>query len=181
MPPAALFGDVLAAGVRAASGDLVVKMDDDDWYGPDFLSDLQLARHYSGAEVVGMTAEFVYLEALDRTVRRTDESERTAKFVAGGTMMLGRAFLASVGGFRPVRKYVDAQLLSATHAAGGSVYRTHGLGYVLRRSPSGHTWDAGADYFLDRERLDEQWEGFVPSRLLEYDDADVPHAAGATT
>jgi hypothetical protein len=80
-----------------------------------------------------------------------------------------------------VRKYVDAQLLSATHAAGGSVYRTHGLGYVLRRSPSGHTWDAGADYFLDRERLDEQWEGFVPSRLLEYDDADVPHAADATT
>jgi len=145
MPPAALFGDVLAAGVRAASGDLVVKMDDDDWYGPDFLTDLQLARHYSGAEVVGMTAEFVYLEALDRTVRRTDESERTAKFVAGGTMMIERAFLASVGGFRPVRKYVDAQLLSVTHAAGGSVYRTHGLGYVLRRSPSGHTWEADAD------------------------------------
>ncbi|MGI8900190.1 MAG: glycosyltransferase family 2 protein [Nocardioides sp.] len=179
MPEAALFGDVLNAGVRVASGDLVVKMDDYDWYGPDVLTDLLLARRYSGAEVVGMTAEYVYLEALDRTIRRNDESERTSKFVAGGTMMVSRAFLASVGGFRPVRRYVDAQLLSAAHAAGASVYRTHGLGYVLRRSRSGHTWDAGVDYFLEADRLSEQWEGFVPSRLLEYDDAEAPRASGA--
>ena len=89
MPGDAWFGDVLTASVRAASGDVVAKMDDDDWYGPDFLTDLLLARHYSGADVVGMTAEYVHLEAIDRTVRRTDESERAAKFVAGGTIMVG--------------------------------------------------------------------------------------------
>jgi hypothetical protein len=54
------------------------------------------------------------------------------------------------------------------HASGGTVYRTHGLGYVLRRTASGHTWHADADYFLDPERLGEQWSGFVPSRLMEH-------------
>lgn len=168
------FGDVLNAGVRASSGDLIVKMDDDDWYGPDFITDLMLARHYSGADITGTTAEFVYLEALDRTIRRNDRSERNAKFVAGGTIMVERGYLAALGGFRPVRRFVDAQLLAATAALGGSVYRTHGLGYVLRRSAEGHTWDADDDYFLDPARLDQQWAGFSPSHLLTHDPADVP-------
>ena len=173
-PESLPFGDVLNAGVRAAGRDLLVKMDDDDWYGPDFLSDLLWARHYSGADLVGMTPDFVYLEELDTTLRRRDDSERAAKFVAGGTMLLERGFLAALGGFRPVTRFVDAQLLAATHAAGGVVYRTHGLGYTYRRSRQGHTWDPGLDYFLDPDRVTDRWPGFRPSRLLSYDAADVP-------
>lgn len=168
----AIFGDVLNAGVAAAGGELVVKMDDDDWYGPDFLLDLLLARHYSGAEVVGTTAEFVYLTASDRTVRRNKPTEVAARSVAGGTMLLGRDHLRSLGGFRRVRRFVDASLLSAVHTTGGTVYRAHGLGYVLRRTPSGHTWDAPDDFFLDPATLDQQWPGFAPSRLLGASPAD---------
>ncbi|RHW27858.1 glycosyltransferase [Nocardioides immobilis] len=174
VPESLPFGDVLNAGVRAAGHDLLVKMDDDDWYGPDFLSDLLWARHYSGADLVGMTPDFVYLEELDTTLRRHDDSERPAKFVAGGTMLLERSFLTAVGGFRPVTRFVDAQLLAATHAVGGTVYRTHGLGYTYRRSRQGHTWDPGLDYFLDPSRVTDRWPGFSPSRLLTYDPADAP-------
>ena len=79
-----------------------------------------------------------------------------------------------VGGFRSVRKYVDAQLLAAVERAGGSVYRTHGLGYVLRRNPSGHTWQVDADYLLDPSRVWSIEDGFRPSRLLAVDEADLP-------
>jgi hypothetical protein len=174
VPQSLPFGDVLNAGVRAAGRDLLVKMDDDDWYGPDFLTDLLWARHYSGADLVGMTPDFVYLEEIDTTLRRRDDSERPARFVAGGTMLLERNFLAAVGRFRPVTRFVDAQLLAATHAVGGTVYRTHGLGYTYRRSRQGHTWDPGLDYFLDPARVSDRWPGFSPSRLLTYDAADVP-------
>ena len=44
VPADMIFGDVLNAGVRAASGDLVCKMDDDDWYGPHHLRDLVHAK-----------------------------------------------------------------------------------------------------------------------------------------
>jgi hypothetical protein len=175
-PSDTVFGDVLAAAVAAASGDVVVKMDDDDWYGRDFLLDLLLARHYSGADVVGMTSEFMYLEELDRTIRRTDDSERNVQLVPGAALMVSKAFLADVGGYRPVRRDDDIHLLHAVHAAGGSVYRTHGLGLVVRRAGSGHTWDPGVDYFLDEKRVAATWEGFSPSRLLEVDPRDLPRA-----
>ena len=163
-PESTLFGDVLHAAATAAEGDVILKMDDDDWYAPDAIADLLRARAYSGAELVGMPAEFHYLEERDLTVRRGHSSEVYATFVAGGTMMVDRAMLREVGGFRSVRKYVDAQLLAAVRAAGGSIYRTHGLGYLLRRTPSGHTWQVDLDYLLDPERVAATYEGFRPSR-----------------
>jgi hypothetical protein len=176
VPADTLFGDALNAGVAAASGDLVMKMDDDDWYSPDFLLDLLVARTHSGADLVGTTSEYVYLEQLDRTLRRSDESERNARFVAGGTMLLSVADLRAVGGFRRSRRYVDASLLQSLLASGGSVYRAQGLGYVLRRTGEGHTWEPGLDFFLDPARMGDQWDGFVPSRLLEPDPLDAPRA-----
>ena len=112
-PESTIFGDVLDAAARAADGDVILKMDDDDWYSPDAIADLLRARAYSGAELVGMPAEFHYLEERDLTVRRGHPTELYATFVAGGTMMVDRSMLREVGGFRPVRKYVDAQLLAA--------------------------------------------------------------------
>ena len=51
--------------------------------------------------------------------------------------------------------------------AGGEVYRTHGLGYVLRRNASGHTWEVDMDYLLDPSRVERTWPGLTPSRLME--------------
>jgi glycosyl transferase family 2 len=165
-PEDTIFGEVLDAAARAADGDVILKMDDDDWYAPDAVADLLRARAYSGADLVGMPPEFHYLEERDLTVRRGHPSERYATFVAGGTMMVERSVLREVGGFRPVRKYVDAQLLSAVLAAGGAIYRTHGLGYLLRRTSSGHTWQVDLDYLLDPDRVAATYEGFRPSRLM---------------
>ncbi|MCB0895240.1 MAG: hypothetical protein KDB43_07665 [Nocardioidaceae bacterium] len=162
-----LFGDVLQAAARAADGDVLLKMDDDDWYAPDVVADLLRARAYSGAEVTGMPAEFHYLAPRDLTVKRGHPTEMYARFVAGGTLLVDRSVLREVGGFRSVRKYVDAQLLAAVTAAGGAIYRTHGLGYVLRRNESGHTWQVDMDYLLDPSRVQRTWDGFTPSRLME--------------
>ena len=167
-----LFGDVLTAGVAAADGDLVLKMDDDDWYGSDFVADLLLARAYSGAEMVGTPAEFHYLVPKDVTVRRGHKAELYAPFVAGGTMLVERGLLREVGGFRSVRRYVDAQLIAAVQRAGAATYRTHGLGYLLRRNASGHTWQVDDDYLLDPARVAEIRPGFAPSRLLDVDQED---------
>lgn len=173
-PEDTAFGDVLAAAASAASGDVVLKMDDDDWYAPDVVADLLRARDYSGAELVGMPAEMHYLAERDLTVKRGHPSELYARFVAGGTMLVDRGLLREVGSFRSVRKFVDAQLIAAVTAAGAAVYRTHGLGYVLRRNASGHTWEVDLDYLLDPVRVERTWEGFRPSRLFEHDPADRP-------
>lgn len=169
-----LFGEVLNQAAEHASGDVLLKMDDDDWYGPDFAADLLLARGYSGAEIVGCPAEFTFVAPLWLTTRRPDSTEIYRPFVAGGTMMIDRAAFRTVGGFRHTRKYVDANLLRAVTDAGGSVYRSHGLGYVLRRGSQGHTWDPGLGYFVKRKSASVQWRGFRPSSILDADPADLP-------
>jgi hypothetical protein len=152
----------------------VLKMDDDDWYSSDFVADLLLARAYSGAQMVGTPAEFHYLAEKDVTVRRGHKAELYAPFIAGGTMLVERGLLREVGGFRSVRRYVDAQLIAAVQRAGAATYRTHGLGYLLRRNATGHTWQVDDDYLLDPTRVAEIRPGFAPSRLLDVDEVDRP-------
>jgi hypothetical protein len=164
-PEDAVFGDVLDTAAAAASGDVVMKMDDDDWYAPDAVADLLLARAYSGAELVGMPDDLYYVEPTDETLRIGQPSEVYRQFVAGGTLMVERGLLHAVGGFRSVRRHVDAQLIAAVRAAGGATYRTHGLGYVLRRTDSGHTWQADLDEL--RSRAVDTRPGFRPGRLME--------------
>ena len=168
------FGDVLSGAARAASADVLLKMDDDDWYAPDVVHDLLMARRFSGADVVGMPSEFVYLEESDVTVRRNHPSELFARFVAGGTLMFDRGLLHSMGGFRPVRRFVDAQFLAGVEASGGRIYRTHGLGYVLRRRTEGHTWIRDAEEFRRPDIVDSELTGFAPSRAMEIDPMDLP-------
>ncbi|WP_169951913.1 glycosyltransferase family 2 protein [Microbispora sp. H11081] len=165
-PAATPFGEVLNRMAAAASGSYLTKVDDDDWYGPDHLADLLLARHYSGADLVGTAAEFVYLESLDVTIRRCIGTERFAPLVAGGTMLVTRAAFEAAGGFRPLARTVDGQLLQAVEAVGGRIYRTHGLGYMLRRrSAYGHTWRQPVQSFL--AAYQEQWRGLVFNELME--------------
>lgn len=168
------FGDVLTAASRAASAEVLLKIDDDDWYAPDAVHDLLMARRFSGADVTGMPSEFVHLQQVDVTVRRNHPSELFARFVAGGTLLLDRGLLRSLGDFRRVRRYVDAQLLTGVEAAGGRIYRTHGLGYVLRRTGGGHTWVRDAEEFRRPDIVDTEWPGFAPSRVMEVSAADLP-------
>lgn len=164
IPVDRVLGEVLNAGVDAAAGQLIAKMDDDDWYGENHLLDLVQAMEYSGAQLVGSQVEFVYLEDLDLTTRRPPEGERFGNHVAGGTMLISAADLMDLGGWRPVHRAVDRCLLQSVAGAGGSIYRGHGQNYVMHRYSEshlhgGHTWAPDAEVFLQNSV--EQWNGFV--------------------
>lgn len=154
------LGEVLQACSDRAEGALITKMDDDDVYGPEHIWDLVLAREYSGAQVVGKALDWIYLESQDATVfRPTYPAERYADFVAGGTILISRADLLAVGGWRPVPKSVDRALLDRVLSDGGLVYRTHGLGYVYVRHSSGHTASVSDAHFLTK--ISARYEGMV--------------------
>lgn len=162
------LGEALNAGVDAASGELITKIDDDDWYGPDHLTDLVLAWRYSGAPLVAKGAEFVYLKQLDITLRRfTGGAERTTRSLGGGAMLMARADLRAVGGWPRVPHRVDQALITAVEERVGRTYRTHGYGYVLHRHGVLHTWTTDVDYFLEqsdaqRRGLDLAFAGVEP-------------------
>ena len=154
------LGEALGEATRCARGSLVTKVDDDDRYGPEHIWDLVLARHYSGATVVGKGAEFVHVQSRNVTVRRWMGSELFTDVVAGGTILISRGDLEAVGGWRPMARSVDRGLLDRVLDAGGLVYRTHPFGFVYTRHDDGHTWDPGVDYFLANPR--QKWRGLPP-------------------
>lgn len=145
------LGEALQRCSDRAEGTLLTKMDDDDHYGAEHIWDLVLAREYSGAQIVGKTLDWVFLEHDDTTVfRPVYPAEKYASFVAGGTMLVSRADLAAVGGWRPVPRSVDRALLDRVLLDGGLVYRTHGLGYTYVRRDGGRTASVRDEHFLTR-------------------------------
>lgn len=151
-----VFGDALNLGVEAASGEYVTKVDDDDWYGPNHVVDLMNAATYAEADVVGSFTEFVHLEHLDLTIYRpAGGGEKFTKFVAGGTITAKRQTLLDLKGFPSIPKGIDVGLFERVRDAGGRIYRTHGMEYVLSRRMVGHTWDVEVGYFL--KSAERQW------------------------
>ncbi|GIF61896.1 glycosyltransferase [Asanoa iriomotensis] len=164
LPAEISFGGVLGEATARAAGTLVTKVDDDDTYGPEHVWDLVLARHYSGATLVGKGSELVFLEDRGTVLRRSaGAAEAFGQVVAGGTMLLAKGDLEAVGGWRPVPRSVDLGLIQRLARAGGSVYRTHPLGYVYHRRATGHTWDPGEDHFLRHASV--TWPAIPPEAL----------------
>ena len=160
------LGEVLELASEAAEGTLLTKLDDDDLYSPEHVWDLVLARQYSKAELAAKGAEFVYLAGSDLTLHRfcgKGEAAPKVVSVAGGTLLISRRDLEAAGGWRRAPRGVDTALIEDVRRAGGSVYRTHGFGYVLVRHGSGHTWESEDGYFLRQaESVREGWDpGFA--------------------
>lgn len=135
------LGECLNLGIRAASGDVVAKMDDDDLYGAHYLSDQLNALAYSGADVVGKQAHYMRLEGMDATVLRFAEREhRYTDFVMGPTIVADRRVALEVG-FPALARGEDTGFLRATVDAGGRVYSADRFNFVqVRRPGGGHTW-----------------------------------------
>ncbi len=161
-PADQVFGSVLEDAWACASGELVSKVDDDDYMSDAHVRDLVMAHGYSGATLVGKSTTVVYLEAVDTTVRRLfGVRESFTHRVAGSTFLLSPDDLASVGGWPHVPRAVDTELINAIRRQGGTIYQPHDVGYLYVRGadPSGHTWTTGIDHFLRNTR--EQWVGLL--------------------
>ena len=156
----AVFGHVLGGASAAASGEWVTKMDDDDWYGVEHVSDLVLAAGYSGADLVGKGSEFVYLEGSGVTIRRgLGAGEASSRTLSGGTLLVRSSVLRDIDGWRGLPRSVDVALIDDVVSAGGTLWRTHPFGYLLRRTTGQHTWNVDESYF--ERQAEQRWEGLA--------------------
>lgn len=144
VPDRCVLGEVLNRATAAASGELVVKWDDDDLYSSRHLSDLAGIYEHAGTPIVGKSIEFIYLASSDCTLRLSlNSTERRGTFASGNTLCLAREDLLKLGGWQPVPNSVDTQLIRDMFRQGGQLYRAAGFGHLVLRSLRGdhrHTW-----------------------------------------
>ena len=134
------LGECLNRCVAASGGQVLAKMDDDDHYGPNYLSDQLHALSYSGADVVGKQAHYMHLETSNAAILRFAAKEhRFTDFVMGPTMV-GRRDVFTDHPFERVAVGEDTGFLRAAHAAGKIIYSADRFNYFQVRTGGGHTW-----------------------------------------
>ena len=144
-----IFGDVLNAGLELLSTDLVSKMDDDDFYRPNHLLDLYVARMHSCADFVGKWNNWVYLEAENRTINWVNEnSNQYVKHLPGGTFLVSRSTLSGLK-FGKVPRAIDSELFRRAERRGATLYSTHRYNYIRKRGDD-HTYTANNADFKSR-------------------------------
>lgn len=139
------LGACLNRLVDAADGDLVAKVDDDDFYGPYYLRDQIDALEFSGAELVGKQAHFVHLLGADLLALRFPEREhRFTDFVMGPTLLTSRSTAQALR-FPEVGLGEDSAFLRSVISEGGRVYSASRFEFAQVRGGASHTWGA-SDY-----------------------------------
>ncbi|UWX96118.1 glycosyltransferase [Arthrobacter zhaoxinii] len=134
------LGECLNRCVEAASGEVVAKMDDDDHYGPNYLSDQLYALEYSGADVVGKQAHYMHLRSSNAVVLRFGHREhRYTEFVMGPTIVTRRTLALELP-FPSLGLGEDTGFLKQAAAAGKRIYSADRFNYFQVREASGHTW-----------------------------------------
>jgi spore maturation protein CgeB len=151
-PSTDTLGACMNAGVEAASGRYVAKMDDDNVYAEHYLRDLVRAFDYTDAAVVGKWAEYALLTETGASLLRFPDAEhRYVDLVQGGTLLL-ESDLAKRLRFEDLPRRVDTTFLDKVRADGGRVYSTDRFNFVSVRAstPDGHTWPVSDVELLSR-------------------------------
>ncbi|MDO2935994.1 glycosyltransferase [Paeniglutamicibacter sulfureus] len=136
------LGACLNLAAAAASGFYVTKMDDDDLYGFNYLQDQAAAHRYSGANVVGKQAHYMYLADRNATLLRFEEREhRFTDLVMGPTIFTTREMMQDVP-FLELGRGEDTNFLRDVVDGGGTIYSADRFNFVQMRSVQGegHTW-----------------------------------------
>ena len=141
-------------GIEHASGDIFAKMDDDDYYGANYLTDSVQALLYSGADCVGKETYFTYGEGPDKLYVRTPGRQHVmTKFVIGTTLVAHKKIFPEVS-FGDTRVGEDTIFLKRLQAAGRELYSHSRYNYIkfFARSLDHHTWKISEDEYLGKAK-----------------------------
>jgi hypothetical protein len=135
------LGAALNLGVDAADGAYLAKMDDDNVYGPHYLSDLAYAFDYTTAGLVGKGAHYCEMRTHGLTVLRFPHLEHTrAELIQGGTILADGDVLRKLR-FADLPRAVDSDLLRRAHAEDAGIYSADRFNFVsVRGEREAHTW-----------------------------------------
>ena len=147
-PSTTTYGDCLNTAIDLATGDIVTKMDDDDYYGPNHINDLTTALHYSQADIVGKRSNFTMFMNLEVAgLWNADWTEISSRHLPGATMLMRGEVLRSLK-FGRLRGGVDSDVLKRGRPLGSATYSTHPYNFVRVRQGD-HTFTRPDEEFLE--------------------------------
>jgi hypothetical protein len=146
------LGSCLNLGLAASGGEFIAKMDDDNFYGRHYLSDLLAVFDYTDAGITGKWAHYVWLESTDAVVLRSAAAEHTYQRLVQGGSMVFKADVAHGLRFADLPRGVDTDILDRAKAAGVRTYSADRFNFVSIRGVDRHehTWTIEDSALMNR-------------------------------
>jgi len=144
------LGACMNVGIEAAAGTYIAKMDDDNFYGRHYLTDLVRAFAYTEAGIVGKWAHYVWLRSSGAVVLRYPSAEQTyERRVQGGSMLIDGGVARKLR-FSDLPRGIDSELLDRAAAEGVQIYSADRFNFVSIRdvAPETHTWKVADSTFM---------------------------------
>lgn len=136
-------GGIFASLISRAQGDWIAKMDDDDFYGREYIADALWTGERTGAALVGKNAAYAYLEQQDETVVRFAGRELIETYhVLGPTLFTPREVALEVG-YPDLARSDDTRYVRAVGEAGGKIVASARFGFAYMRHGGPHVWAEG--------------------------------------
>lgn len=85
------LGECLNFGIRQAKYNYIARMDDDDYYGPNYLTDLMCVFNFTDAQVTGKNPVFVYFEDIKSLYAFNHRN-----LLMGGTLLFKKEILDKI-------------------------------------------------------------------------------------
>lgn len=152
--------------IKHSQGEFWAKMDDDDWYFPNYLHDIVITMQMGDYDVIGKNSVFYYLDGLDIMVIRNPQMHNIVNSNLRGATLFARNNDNENLRFADVSQGEDSALLKKAKNANLKIYATDPFNMVVYRSADTnlHTWTVNHSYLLDRSQT--VYDGF--SRELAF-------------
>ncbi|WP_332694832.1 glycosyltransferase family 2 protein [Halalkalibacter lacteus] len=135
------LGECLNYGIEKSTFPFIAKFDDDDFYSPFFLNEVESAFHNYVADIVGKTSFFAYIETEKMLVTLQKGENCYSNWVAGGTLVFKKEIWENVK-FGKEKSGTDVKFLRQCRQKGYKIFSTSKSNYThIRRSNlDTHTW-----------------------------------------
>jgi Glycosyltransferases, probably involved in cell wall biogenesis len=138
------LGECLNFGIEQSQYNYISKMDDDDYYGVNYLTDLMNVFKYTDAQITGKTSRFIYFENNNTLsiFSPNQENRYVSRNIAGGTITFKKEIFDKVR-FRNIKKNgVDTHFLRDCSEIGIKMFSADKFNYVYMKHKNldDHTW-----------------------------------------
>lgn len=141
------LGECLNHAIENSKYDFIAKMDDDDYYGENYLLDEMNVFNYTDADVTGKSKRFIYFEDNNALYIMHGRGENTyVAGTAGGTILAKKSVFDKIK-FHNVNCAEDEAFFDDCSKNGFKVYSNNRYNYVYIRHSDldSHTWKISAE------------------------------------
>lgn len=144
-----VLGARLNRAIAASAGTYWAKMDDDDLYLENYLSDMMIPFSLGDCDVVGKCEQFVFHESIGKMILKKPGCSNVPMLVSGATLVVKRSPNNELF-FGETERGEDTALMKEAKARGMKIYAADPFNHVLMRYDDleKHTWKVGVNYFL---------------------------------